>query len=196
MALNENIISIFNKLLNSKKKSKKILYYIKKLESKGLIDSNISLFLIKSIIIICSYYPNRKNFVYNLLKNLYKSNSDSKNDLLKKINKFDIEHYEDKVLDDYLMDKVLFETTDLLYNCSKLNNILPITIFNEIILNCSKLKTENDILRVKIYLMFIKKSNKVIIDSLNMEKPNGQVYLKIMELCGVTAKLINNFLNN
>jgi hypothetical protein len=196
MALNENIINIFNKLLNSKKKSKKILYYIKKLENKGLIDSNISLFLIKSIIIICSYYPNRKKFVCNLLKNLYKSNSDAKTDLLKKINKFNIEYYEDNILDDYLMDNVLFETTELLYNCSKLNNILPITIFNEIILSCSKIKSENELLKVKIYLMFVKKSNKVILDSLNMEKPNGQVYLKIMELCGVTAKLINNFLNN
>ena len=196
MTLNKNFVEIFTKILDNKKKSIKILKYIEKLESKGYIDNNIALFIIKVTIIITSYYPNKKKFICNFFKLLYYSKNESKLDLFKLINKINISYCEDYILDDYHMDKLIFNTFQLIYNSSKINKELSITILNEIILNSFKLKTEDNLLKVKIYLMYVKKSNDFIVKCLDSKNLDGQVYIKIMELCGVTTRLINSFISN
>jgi len=194
MALNKNLVNIFEKIINNKKYSFKILNYINRLEKKGLIDNVTELFLIKVIIIISSYYPTKIKFIYTFLKTLYISKIDDKFELFKKIRKMNIEYYEENVLDNYHMDKLIFKTFEILCNCSKINIELPITILNEIILNCNKIKIDNKLLQIKIYLMFINKSNNIIDKSFVLKNQSNRVYLKVMELCGVTTKIINNFL--
>ena len=162
MTLNKNLINIFEKLINNKKYSFKILNCINQLEKKGLIDKVTELFLIKVTIIISSYYPTKIKFIYTFLKILYISKIEDKFELFKKIRKMNFEYYEEDILDNYHMDKLIFKTFELLYNSSKINNELPITILNEIILNCNKIKIDDKLLRIKLYLMYINKSNNII----------------------------------
>jgi len=42
--------------------------------------------------------------------------------------------------------------------------------------------------------MYVEKSNNFIVKCLDNKNLNGQVYIKIMEFCGVTTRLINNFI--
>lgn len=194
MTLNKNLINIFEKLINNKKYSFKILNCINRLEKKGLLDNITELFLIKVIIIILSYYPNKIKFIYTFLKTLYVTKNEDTIGLLKRIRNMNFEYYEENILDNYHMDKLIFKTFELLYNCSQFNNKLPITILNEIILNCNKIKTDDKLLKIKIYLMFINKTNNIINKSYVLENHPNKVYLKVMELCGVSTKIINNFL--
>ena len=196
MTLNKNLINIFEKLINNKKYSFKILNCINRLEKKGLIDNVTELFLIKVTIIISSYYPTKIKFIYTFLKILYISKIEDKFELFKKIRKMNFEYYEEDILDNYHMDKLIFKTFELLYNSSKINNELPITILNEIILNCNKIKIDDKLLRIKLYLMYINKSNIIVCSCFIENTRSNIVYLKVMELCGVTTKIINNFLIN
>jgi hypothetical protein len=196
MTLNKNLINIFEKLINNKKYSFKILNCINQLEKKGLIDKVTELFLIKVTIIISSYYPTKIKFIYTFLKILYISKIEDKFELFKKIRKMNFEYYEEDILDNYHMDKLIFKTFELLYNSSKINNELPITILNEIILNCNKIKIDDKLLRMKLYLMYINKSNNIVCSCFIENTRYNIVYLKVMELCGVTTKIINNFLIN
>ena len=93
MTLNKNLINIFEKLINNKKYSFKILNCINQLEKKGLIDNVTELFLIKVTIIISSYYPTKIKFIYTFLKILYISKIEDKFELFKKIRKMKFEYY-------------------------------------------------------------------------------------------------------
>ena len=197
MTLSDRFVGLLKKITKDEKKTFKILDYIEKLESKGYIDSDISFFLLKIIIIITSYYPNEIDKVVNLLKIFYKSKSESKNDLVKLISKFDLSSYEENVFNDFFMDSIIFETFDFLLNVYKINRELTITLLNEILLNTSKIKTSNKELKVQIYLLYLKNSNKILQKSIQEKNSGkGQVYLKIIETCGVTTRLINSFINN
>lgn len=192
MTLPNECVELLNKIIEDEKKCIKILNYINKLESKGLIDNNKSFFLVKVFIIILSYYPDKTNKIIKLMKIFYKSKSDSKNNLVKLINKFDVLYYEENFLNDYLMDDLIFNTFDFLLNSLKYSKCLVIDLINEILLNTTKIKTNNKELKLKIYLMYLKNSNKILINS---KDENSKIYLKVIESCGVTTKVINNFLN-
>ena len=194
MTLSNSFINMFKKLVNDEKKSIKILNYIDKLESKGFINYNISLFLLKVFIIIISYHPEKINKVTSFLKVFYHSTSESKNDLVKLINKFNISYYEENVFNDFYMDSIIFNTFDFICNVFTINKELSITLLNEILLNTYKIKTEDKELKLRIYLLYLRNANHIILKSLNSKQSN-QVYLNIVESCGVTTRLINTFLN-
>lgn len=196
MTLSNNFINLFKKIVNNEKKSIKILNLIDKLESKGLINYSISIFLLKVFIIIISYYPKKANKIINFLKILYISETESKNDLVKLINKFNIAFYEENVFNDFNMDSIIFNTFDFICNIFKISKELSITLLNEILLNTYKIKTEDKELKVKIYLLYLRNANHILLNSLENNKGNSQIYLKIVESCGVTTRLINSFLNN
>lgn len=196
MTLSNNIINLFKKIVGNKKKSIKILNLIDKLESKGLINYSISVFLLKVFIIIISYYPNKANKIISFLKIFYKSETESKNDLVKLISKFNVTYYEDNVFNDINMDSMIFNTFDFICNIFKINKELSITLLNEILLNTYKIKTEDKELKVKIYLLYLRNANHILLNSLQNNKEKSQIYLKIVESCGVTTRLINSFLNN
>ena len=69
------------------------------------------------------------------------------------------------------------------------------TLFNEVLINTNKIKTNDKLLKIRIYLLYVKNSNRIILDCLKKDKINGQVYLKVVEICGLTTREINNFLN-
>lgn len=197
MTLSNSFINMFKKLVNNEKKSIKILNYINKLESKSFIDYNISLFLLKVFIIIISYHPKKINKIISFLKVFYYSDSESKNDLIKLIKKFNIVYYEDNVFNDVYMDSIIFSTFDFICNSFIINKELSITLLNEILLNTYKLKTDDKELKLNIYLLYIRSSNHIVLKSINNNNSDyGRVYLKIVESCGVTTRLINTFLNN
>ena len=195
MTLSNSFINMFKKLVNNEKKSIKILNYIDKLESKGFINYNISLFLLKVFIIIISYYPEKTNKITSFLKIFYYSKSESKNDLVKLISKFNITYYEENVFNDIYMDSIIFNTFDFICNVFTINKELSITLLNEILLNTYKIKTEDKELKVRIFLLYLRNANHIILNSMD-NKQSNQVYLNIVESCGVTTRLINSFLNN
>ena len=189
-----NFNSILKKLFKSSKKSNKVTTILKQMIKKKEINENISLFLLKVTIIILSYYPEKIDLIFNFFITVYNSKLESKYTLLSNLKS--IYDFNDSSIDDFLMDKMIFSTLDLLENCYIFgcNGInLFITIINEILINLIKIKLDNNELKYKIYLMFIRKSNKFIIES-NKDCVKGQVYFKVMEICGVTAKIINNYI--
>ena len=196
MTLSSNFINIFKNLVNDEKKSIKILNYIDKLESKGFINYDISLFLLKVLIIIISYKPKKINKVISFLKIFYNSKGDSKNDMIKLINKFNVVYYEENVFNDYYMDSIIFDTFEFICNIFIINKELSITLLNEILLNTYKIKTENKELKLKIYLLYLRNANHIILSSIKNNNESNQMYLKIVESCGVTTRLINSFLNS
>lgn len=194
MTFNENLINIIINLLNNKRKGSKLIKYIEKMESKSLVNNIIALFILKSIIIIISYYPNKRIFIYNFIKSLYKSKSKAKYELFKNINTIDLLKYENTILDDYYMDKLIFKTFNFIYNSYQINKELPIILLNEILLNVSKIKTDDILLKIQLYLLYLNKSNYFTIK--NFKNNDEQIYLKIMEFCGTTTRLVNNYISN
>ena len=191
MTFNENLINIIINLLNNKRKGIKLIKYIEKMESKNLVNNIIALFILKSIIIIISYYPNRRIFIYNFIKSIYKSKLKAKYELFKNINTIDLLKYENTILDDYYMDKLIFKTFNFIYNSYQINKKLPIILLNEIILNVSKIKTDDTLLKIQVYLLYLNKSNYFTI-----KNKDEQLYLKIMKFCGTITRLINNYISN
>ena len=194
MTFNENLINIIINLLNNKRKGNKLIKYIEKMESKSLVNNIIALFILKSIIIIISYYPNKRIFIYNFIKSLYKSKSKAKYELFKNINTIDLLKYENTILDDYYMDKFIFKTFNFIYNSYQINKELPIILLNEILLNVSKIKTDDILLKIQLYLLYLNKSNYFTIK--NFKNNDEQIYLKIMEFCGTITRLVNNYISN
>ena len=69
------------------------------------------------------------------------------------------------------------------------NSGLIITLLSEIAINTIKIKTDNISLKMKVFLSYINDSTEIV-----QKNKNGQIYLKIVELCGNTTKIINNYL--
>ena len=185
-----NFNNILEKLFKSTKKSLKVTKILNNMIKRNEINAHISLFLLKITIIILSYYPEKRHIIYKFYITLYNSKLESKKILLNNINKMNIDN---EYTDDLLIDKMIFNTLSLLENCdyNGLGGInLFIIIINEIILNINKIKLDDNELKNKIYLMFIRKSNKFVVEY----KVKESVYLKVMEVCGVTIKLINNYI--
>ena len=188
----KSIYNLLEKLFNSKKKSKNIKKILKSMILKKEITTIFSIFMLKITIIIISYYPEKSNLIYKLFYTLYKLKSESKNLLLDNLVTIIEENPYDDELDDEIMDKIIFNTFGLLESCNKIDKngtVLFITILNEIIINLKKVKLQNETLISQIYLMFIRKSNNLVLNS-----KEGQVYLKIMEMCGVTIRMINGYI--
>lgn len=184
--------NLLKEVLNDKKKSVKIINYLKNFESKGIINNNMVLFFIKVLIIILSYYPDKYQVVISLFKNFYKSKNESKNDLIKILKKSKIYLYDD-FLDDIKMDQLIFETFEFINNIYILNKDQSTNLINELLLNVSKIKSDNIELKVQIYLIYLRSCNKIVIEAISNK--NSQIYLKIVEVCGVTTRMINNFLD-
>ena len=187
MTLNNNLNLLFEKIIKDKRKSKKLLHYVNRLESKGQINYLMKMSLIKSIIIIISFYPKKRKFIYKFIKYFYYLESDSKKNFIKLLKQLDF--FYNLELDDIIIDKIIFKTFNFLYKSYKVNKDLPITLLNEILLSINKIKAENYI-KIQLFLLLINKSTKIIYDN-NKET---SIFVKVTELCGLSTKLINNFI--
>lgn len=186
MDLNKQFGDLFDNILKSNKYRKKILKLIQKLNKEKIINQNFTLCIIKSLLIVLSVRPKECKIYFKILKLLYTSNIVTKNNI-KEISE-NIDFNKNLNLLDEDIEKIIFTTIKLLkkgyYLCKK----QLFSIFYQIINIIVKLKKLNMNIKIHIY-------EKLIIESIKiMEKFNTKSYLKIVELCGKTYKLINEYL--
>tara|TARA_B000000557_G_C20627686_1_gene380900 strand:+ start:90 stop:683 length:594 start_codon:yes stop_codon:yes gene_type:complete len=197
MTLDINFSIILKKIIKSEKSSSLMYNYLKKLKKKEKLDDIVVIFMIKSILVIVSYYPDKVKRLLQFFKILKDSKSESKRDLincLKKVAEFEDcisdDEIESKNLIDYYLDKIIFNTFNFIDMVMDINEGLIITLLGEIAINIIKIKSEDITLKMGIFLMYLKDSIDVI-----QKNKNGQVYLKIVDICGTTTKVINNYIS-
>lgn len=198
MTLDNNFYSILKKIIKNEKASDMMFNYLRKLKKKEKLDDIIVIFLIKSILVIVSYYPQKVKKILDFFRVLSESKNESKKDIincLKKIGSLDIlksDNLESKnnSLVDHYLDKIIFKTFIFIDLVMDINEGLIITLLGEIFVNTCKIKSVDLVLKLGIFLMYIKESTDVI-----QKNKNSQVYLKIVEICGGTTKIINSYLS-
>ena len=196
MTLDINFSEILKKIIKSEKSSNLMFSYLKKLKKKEKLDDIIVIFLIKSILIIVSYYPDKIKRLLDFFNILNETKNESKIDLINCLKKvIDLEDYisngkvDSKNITNYYLDKIIFKTFNFIDIVMNINKGLIITLLSEISLNIIKIKSNNVQLKMNIFLSFINNSIEIV-----HKNKNGQIYLKIVELCGNTNKVINNYL--
>jgi hypothetical protein len=196
MTLDINFSEILKKIIKSEKSSNLMFSYLKKLKKKEKLDDIIVIFLIKSILIIVSYYPDKIKRLLDFFNILNETKNESKIDLINCLKKvIDLEDYisngkvDSKNITNYYLDKIIFKTFNFIDIVMNINKGLIITLLSEISLNIIKIKSNNVQLKMNIFLSFINNSIEIV-----HKNKNGQIYLKIVELCGNTTKVINNYL--
>lgn len=179
------IIELLSQVIDDKKKSNKLIRIIDK-----LIESvEGKMFIFKFIIILLSYNPDKVDIVISFWEHLERNQKKTNTiEFIKNISKINL----DQINDD-LMDKIIFRTFYFIEEVFNIKDMLILTYLNEILINIMKLKIESKILRINIYLKYLKESRKIFCKYNNNSK--GLVYLKISELCGVSTRLINDFIN-
>ena len=198
MTLDNNFYGILKKIIKNEKASDMMFNYLRKLKKKEKLDDIIVIFLIKSILVIVSYYPQKVKKILDFFRVLSESKNESKKDIincLKKIGSLDIlksDNLESKnnSLVDHYLDKIIFKTFIFIDLVMDINEGLIITLLGEIFVNTRKIKSADLVLKLGIFLMYIKESTDVI-----QKNKNSQVYLKIVEICGGTTKIINSYLS-
>ena len=198
MTLDNNFYGILKKIIKNEKASDMMFNYLRKLKKKEKLDDIIVIFLIKSILVIVSYYPQKVKKILDFFRVLSESKNESKKDIincLKKIGSLDIlksDNLESKnnSLVDHYLDKIIFKTFIFIDLVMDINEGLIITLLGEIFVNTCKIKSFDLVLKLGIFLMYIKESTDVI-----QKNKNSQVYLKIVEICGGTTKIINSYLS-
>ncbi len=196
MTLDVNFSIILKKIIKSEKSSNLMFNYLKKLKKKEKLDDLIVIFLIKSILVIVSYYPNKIKRLLDFFNILNETKNESKIDLINCLKKvIDLEDFisnteiDSKNIIDYYLDKIIFKTFNFIDIVMNVNSGLIITLLSEIAINTIKIKTDNISLKMKVFLSYINDSTEIV-----QKNKNGQIYLKIVELCGNTTKIINNYL--
>jgi hypothetical protein len=111
-------------------------------------------------------------------------------DNLNKLNMTSLKNIEDKNINNALSETYkffqLFDNTD--------DVKVGINILHEIILSIARLyKTVDPNIACKLYVIFIKELMK----SIDKEKlKGGEIYIRTIEICSVTVKLINEWIKN
>ncbi len=196
MTLDNNFSDILKKIIKDEKSSDQMFNFLKKLKKKEKLDDLIVIFLIKSILLVISYYPNKIKKLLNFFRIIVECKSESKKDLiinLKKIEPGDFFLQKDNNNDsvnDYFFDKLIFKTFAFIDLVMDLNEKLIVTLLNEILTNVLKIKSADTTLKIRIFIIYLKDATTVLKDN-----KGNHVYLKVLEICGSTTKIINNFLN-
>lgn len=179
------IIELLSQVIGNKKKSNKLISIIDK-----LIESiEGKMFTFKFIIILLSYNPDKVDIVISFWKHLERNEKKTNTiEFIRNISKINLDH-----IDDNLMDKIIFRTFYFIEDIFNIKDMLILTYLNEILVNIMKLKIESKILKINIYLKYLEESRKIFNKYNNDSK--GLVYLKISEVCGVSTRLINDFIS-
>ena len=197
MSLDNNLSLILKKIIKEEKHSSKMQVYLLNLKNYENLNDNIIIFLLKSILLIISYFPEKIDIVLCFFKSLSENDSESKRDLINNLKEFDLngdfslETMKNEEFD-YLVDKIIFKTfefIELIYNLEMVSFNLSITLLNEIILNAIKLKSSNALLKLRVYILFLRNAYKTV-----KENDGSHVYLKIVDTCNSIVKIINNYL--
>lgn len=205
MTLDNNFSIILKKIIKDEKASDLMFNYLKKLKRKEKLDDIIVIFLIKSILLVISYYPHKIKKILNFFRVLVETKNESKRDFICSLKKLgDLEAFiikknddnEEKIyssdtsLFDYYLDKVIFKTFLFIEFVMDFNEELIITLLAELAVNTMKINTFDPTLKLRLFLLFIKDSTNII-----KKSQNQQIYIKIVELCANTTKIINNYLS-
>ena len=189
--LNQKFGKIFFQIIKDEDKKDKFLNLIDKLYIEKYFKEEFILCLIKASILILSYKINYLETFYSILENIFLLDKIMKDDLREIINS--INYSNQYNFPDVLLDKIVFSTIDFLNNFYPSDMKLGINLLYEIILNTKKIKKIDYITRSKFYLKFVKESLKIV------ESPDNKTsnyYLKIVETCGMTTRLINDWFTN
>lgn len=189
--LNQKFGKIFFQIIKDDDKKDKFLNLIDKLYIENYFKEEFILCLIKASILILSYKINYLDTFYSILENIFLLDKIMKEDLREIINS--INYSNQYNFPDVLLDKIVFSTIDFLSNFYPSDMKLGINLLYEIILNTKKIKKIDYITRSKFYLKFVKESLKIV------ESPDNKTsnyYLKIVETCGMTTRLINDWFTN
>jgi hypothetical protein len=189
--LNQKFGKIFLQIIKNDEKKDKILNLIDKLYIEKYFKEEFILCIIKAAILILSYKINYLETFYSILENIFLLDKIMKDDLKEIINS--ISYSNKYIFPDVLLDKIVFSTIDFLNIFYPSNMKLGINLLYEIILNTKKIKKIDYITRSKFYLKFVKESLKIV------ESPDNKTsnyYLKIVETCGMTTRLINDWFTN
>lgn len=197
MSLDKNLSLILKKIIKEEKHSLKMEEYLINLKNNEMLDDSVIIFLLKSILLIISYHPDKIEIILCFFKSLSENESENKKDLISIIKEFEskgdfsLETINNEEFD-YLMDKIIFKTfefIELIYNLELVSFNLSITLLNEIILNAMKLRSSNTLLKLRVYVLFLRSAHKTV------EENNGShVYLKIVDTCNSIVRVINNYL--
>ena len=205
MTLDNNFSIILKKIIKDEKASDLMFNYLKKLKRKEKLDDIIVIFLIKSILLVISYYPHKIKKLLNFFRVLVQTKNESKKDFICSLKKLgDLEAFiikknddnEEKIFIsdtssfDYYLDKVIFKTFLFIDFVMDLNEELIVTLLAELAVNTMKINTFDPTLKLRLFLLFIKDSTNII-----KKSQNQQIYIKIVELCANTTKIINNYLS-
>lgn len=185
MRLNKMFGDLFDKILNSKDKRKELLKIIKKYHKNNLLDNELALCLIKSLILILSYHPNKIDNCINIIKKYSFCNKLLQNDIFKCLKNYNLNNQFN--LSDEIVEKIIYNTIIFLENIYLIAEDQIYSIWFLIINNVKKLNKINPYIKVNLYLILLKESNKIL------DKYNTKSYLKITELCNNVVKLVNNF---
>lgn len=191
LKLKEKFGDIFIEIIKDNGKSLELLKLFDKLFTKNIFKENFIIYLIKSSIIILSYNLDNYEVIYKTTKELFQLPKNVIQDYKEIINFINFSN--DNKISDVLIDKIVFSTLEFLklfYN----NNIkLGLNLLYEILLNTFKIKKIDKEVRIKFYLKFIRESIKII---KNPNNNSSSYYLKIIETCGLTTRLINDWFTN
>lgn len=191
LKLKEKFEDIFIEIIKDNEKSFELLKLFDKLYTKNIFKENFILCIIKSSIIILSYNLDNYDVIFNTTKELFLISKNIICDYKEIINFIDFSN-ENKI-SDVLIDKIVFNTVDFLKLFYNKNIKLGLNLLYEVLLNTFKIKKIDKEVRVKFYLKFIRESIKII---KNPNNNSSSYYLKIIETCGLTTRLINDWLTN
>lgn len=208
----ENLSIILNKLIKDKNHCLKINEYFKILKEEENINSNFILLLLKSVLMIVSYYPSKINILLKFFEVLIDNKSESKRDLINLVNKIDLKNInrfnnfnsssilstkDDNYEFDIILEKMifnLFNFIELIYiesiKNSKYSFKVSITLINELLFNINKIKSDDILFKCRIFILFIKVSHEIF-----EENKGIHIYLKIVENLNSLTKLMNNYLD-
>ena len=186
MKLNQKFSHLFFSILKSEKKTTTLLNIIQKYYDEKTLDKELVLCLIKSLILILSYYPKKIDIIIDIL-NKYNECNIAKRDIYELLKRINLE--KQYTLEDYLINKIIFTTFELMELLLEKNKVI-FRIWYDILHSSIKIKTINKIFKINIYINYIKEAIKII-----NENDNGQIYLKILNYCSKITKEINQYLS-
>tara|TARA_Y100000385_G_scaffold258918_1_gene287294 strand:- start:1066 stop:1653 length:588 start_codon:yes stop_codon:yes gene_type:complete len=191
LKLNEKFGDIFIEIIKDNEKSTELLKLIDKLYTKNFFREDFILYLIKSSILVLSYKLDNYDIICSTIKEFFylsKNLIEDFKDIISYIN-----FSQENMISDILVDKIVFNTIDFMKLFHNQDLKLGLNLLYEIILNSFKIKKIDNEIRGKFYLKFIRESIKII---KNPNNNSSSYYLKIIETCGLTTRLINDWFSN
>jgi len=187
MNLDDKFGKFFDTIIINNKR-KKLFNILTILYDKNLLDQELILCIIKSLILVLSYNPEKIDILTNIINSYQDCGIELQKNLSNLFKKIDLS--QQFSLSENVVDKIIFNTIDFFEIIEKNNLKLLFQVWYDIILNTYNIKKKDKNFKISMYLFFIKKSKKIINDN-----NKNNFYLKIINLCSSTRTIINEFIS-